>query len=91
MRDKAMPDHLGAFLTELANKLGTDKSRAFTPEAADIDLSSFEADVNRLYEYEGDELLYTGKTHPAPRLAQCQIDMIHVALTPAGVARWRTQ
>jgi len=84
-----MQDRLGEFLTTLANNVGADEFRAYTPNPADYDLSSFGADVDRLYEYEGN-LLHIGQTHPAPRLAQCPINLIQVALRPSGVARWRT-
>ncbi len=85
-----MQDRLGEFLTALADNIGADKFRAYNPDPADADLSGFGADVDRLYGYEGAALLYTGQTHPAPRLAQCPINLIQVALRPSGVARWRT-
>jgi hypothetical protein len=83
-------DRLEEFLTGLANNVGADQYRAYNHGLADYDLSRFDGEVNSIYRYEANGLLYTGRTHPAPHGLRCDINMIEVALRPAGVARWRT-
>ena len=85
-----MQDRLEEFLTNLANSMGADEFRAYSPDPADADLSGFRADLAAVDEYEADGLLYTGRTHTTPYLPLGPTNMIEVALTDVGVGRWRT-
>ena len=85
-----MDDRLGKFLRMLAVNLGADIIRPYKADPADVDLSNLKADLDTIYRYEADGLLYTGQTHTASYLPRHPVNMIEVALTSEGAERWRS-